>query len=171
MSSAASADIVPIRSEHVERCHRAIDSVARERKYLAIFEAFPIEQMRAYVSSLSERGDPMFVALAGDEVVGWCDIRRHHLFPAYAHRGVLGIGIVSGYRGLGIGYRLLDASLNLAFSRGFVRVELEVRTDNSRAIALYEKLGFVREGVVRDAMLVDGQYHDAIAMAILRRPR
>lgn len=171
MISTAGADIVPIGSEHVGRCHRAIDSVARERKYLAIFEAFPIEQMRAYMSSLIERGDPMLVALAGDEVVGWCDIRRHHLFPAYAHRGVVGIGIVSGYRGRGIGYRLLDAALNLAFSRGFVRVELEVRTDNSRAIALYEKLGFVREGVVHDAMLADGRYHDSIAMSVIRRPR
>jgi L-amino acid N-acyltransferase YncA len=125
MISTASADIVPIRPEHVAGRHRAIDSVAHERKYLAIFEAFPLEQMRAYVSSLIERGDPMFVALAGDEVVGWCDIHRHQLFPAYFHRGVLGIGIVSGHHGRGIGQRLLGAALKLAFDR--------VRASSSRA--------------------------------------
>jgi GNAT superfamily N-acetyltransferase len=60
-------------------------------------------------------------------------------------------------------------SAELAFDRGFARVELDVRSDNGRAIALYEKLGFVREGIVRDTMLVDGQYYDAVAMAVIRR--
>ena len=163
------ADIVPIRPEHVESFHFTLDRVARERKYLAIFEAFPLEQMRAYVSGMIEKGDPMMVALASDEVVGWCDIRRD-FFPAYAHRGAVGIGVLPERRGRGLGHRLLDAAVKLAFSRGFVRVELDVRADNARAIALYEKLGFIREGVIRDAMLIDGQYYDAIAMALIRRP-
>ena len=50
------------------------------------------------------------------------------------------------------------------------RVELEVRTDNARAIALYDKIGFVREGLFRDSFFIDGEYFDAIAMAIIRRP-
>jgi RimJ/RimL family protein N-acetyltransferase len=159
-------DIVPIKPEHIEGCHRAIDSVARERKYLSIVEAFPLEQMRPYILSLIEKGDPMFVALVGDEVVGWCDIRRDHIFPAYAHRGVLGMGIVSGHRSRGLGHRLLDTALKFAFSQGLTRVELEVRGDNSRAIALYQKIGFAREGVIHNAMLLDGEYHDSLSMAI-----
>jgi RimJ/RimL family protein N-acetyltransferase len=34
---------------------------------------------------------------------------------------------------------------------------------------LYEKVGFVREGVLRDAVFVDGEFHDAIAMALIGR--
>ena len=42
-----------------------------------------------------------------------------------------------------------------------------MRVDNLPAVRLYEKLGFAREGIVRDAVFVDGEYHDALAMAIV----
>jgi RimJ/RimL family protein N-acetyltransferase len=106
--------------------------------------------------------------VAKGEVVGWCDIRRHD-FPAHAHRGTLGMGIVPAYRGQGLGLRLLKTTVERAGDAGFVRIELAVYVDNTRAIALYEKAGFVREGVQRDAVLVDGQFRDAIAMAPIRR--
>jgi ribosomal protein S18 acetylase RimI-like enzyme len=79
------------------------------------------------------------------------------------------MGVVPDYRGRGIGARLMDQALKQAFATGFVRVELSVRADNTRAIRLYEKVGFVREGVLRDAVFVDGEFHDAIAMALIDR--
>jgi RimJ/RimL family protein N-acetyltransferase len=50
---------------------------------------------------------------------------------------------------------------------GVHRVELEVYDLNPRARHVYEKLGFVVEGVFRDALWWDDRFHDAIAMAIL----
>lgn len=47
------------------------------------------------------------------------------------------------------------------------RIELEVFDFNPRAQHVYAKAGFVREGVRRDALLWDGEYHDAIVMSIL----
>ena len=41
--------------------------------------------------------------------------------------------------------------------------------DNARATSLYEKVGFVTEGVQRDAVKIDGQYLDTIMMAIVER--
>ena len=79
------------------------------------------------------------------------------------------MGIVPAYRGRGLGFRLLNTALEQARGAGFVRIELDVYADNMRAIALYEKVGFVREGVVRDAVFVDGKYRDAIAMAMVDR--
>jgi len=61
-------------------------------------------------------------------------------------------------------------ALDAAFRQGFARVELEVRADNARAIALYDKIGFVRKGLLRDSFFIDGEYFNAIAMAIIRRP-
>ncbi|HSV01469.1 MAG TPA: GNAT family N-acetyltransferase [Roseiarcus sp.] len=165
------ADVVPIAPEHIESYRRAVDIVARERRYLTLLEAFPLPQTRAFVLSLMEKGDSMFVALAKGEVVGWCDIQRHP-FPAHSHRGTLGMGVVPDYRARGIGRRLMDQALNRALSTGLVRVELSVRADNARAIRLYEKFGFVREGVARAAVFVDGEFHDTIAMALIdRRPQ
>ena len=160
--------IVPIAPEHIESFHRALDLVARERKYLTLLEAPPLPQTREFVLDLIKNGDLQFVALADGEVVGWCDIRRH-FFAAHAHRGTLGMGVVPACRGRGLGLRLIQAVLDEARGAGFVRIELDVHADNARAIALYERIGFVREGVARDAVFVDGEYRDAIAMAMVDR--
>jgi RimJ/RimL family protein N-acetyltransferase len=47
------------------------------------------------------------------------------------------------------------------------RIELEVYDFNPRAQHVYEKVGFVQEGVLRDALLWNGRYHNAILMSIL----
>jgi RimJ/RimL family protein N-acetyltransferase len=160
--------IAPIAPEHIEGFHRALDLVARERKYLTLLEAPPLSRTREFVLDLIKNGDLQFLALADGEVVGWCDVRRH-FFAAHAHRGTLGMGIVPAYRGRGLGLRLIQAILDEAHRAGFVRIELDVHADNARAIALYEKVGFVREGIARDAVFVDGKYRDAVTMALVDR--
>ena len=50
---------------------------------------------------------------------------------------------------------------------GILRIELNVLTDNARAIALYERHGFAREGVMRAHILRDGVYADTQIMARL----
>jgi len=160
--------IAPITPGDIESFHRALDLVARERKYLSFLEAPPLDQTRQFVTRCIERGDPGFVAVAGGKVVGWCDISRHDRL-IHAHRGTLGMGIVPSYRGHGLGLKLISATLAQARRAGFVRIELSVHSDNARAISLYDRVGFVREGVQRDAVCVDGEYRDAIVMAIVER--
>lgn len=48
------------------------------------------------------------------------------------------------------------------------RISLEVFAFNPRAQAVYERVGFRREGVLRDALWWDGSFHDTIVMSILR---
>ena len=67
----------------------------------------------------------------------------------------------------GIGTRLLEATIAKAWAKGLTRIELTVRTDNATARALYERMGFRIEGVKRRAFLIDGEYYDACAMALL----
>ena len=38
---------------------------------------------------------------------------------------------------------------------------------NARAYRVYEKVGFVKEGVLRNALRWEGQWHDAIVMSVL----
>jgi len=42
-----------------------------------------------------------------------------------------------------------------------------VHANNPRAISLYEKVGFAREGIQRDAICIDGEYCDSINMALI----
>ena len=162
------AVIVPITPDQIEGYHRALDIVARERCYLTLTRAPPPPETRALVLDAIAKGDPRHVALIGGEVVGWCDIIRH-VVAARSHRGRPGMGVVPDHRGRGLGSRLIQATLDQARRAGFTRIELEVYVDNAPAIALYETVGFVREGTVRDVSCIDGRYRDAITMAIVER--
>lgn len=158
--------VQPMRPEFIESFHEALDRVCRERRYLSMLQAPPLDATRTFVMGLIDKGNPQFVALAGETVVGWCDIQRG-IRETQTHRGVLGMGIVDGYRERGLGQRLIAATLDAARSRGFHRVELDAHADNPRAIRLYEKVGFVHEGVSRAAVMFDGRYIDSVKMAII----
>ena len=53
-------------------------------------------------------------------------------------------------------------------SKGLSRIELTVRTDNLNAKALYERMGFVTEGLNKQAFRIDGEFYDTHSMALLR---
>ena len=73
-----------------------------------------------------------------------------------------------GTRSKGIGTEAIELMLQYAFATlGLERVELEVATDNARAVHSYQKAGFVLEGVKRHAFMVDGVFTDLAVMAVL----
>ena len=158
--------IAPTADEHVEELQAAIDAVARERRYLAAVSGFPLEQTRQFVASVAAGGGVQHVALDDGSVVGWCDIQRNP-FEGFRHVGVLGIGLLPGYRGSGTGAALLERTLAAGAGAGIRRVELEVFASNSRARQLFERAGFVTEGIKRRARVLDGREDDVVCMARL----
>jgi len=152
--------------EHIDAFRGVLDAVARERRYLLFLEAPPLEDVRAFVRRGIANGHAHCIALAGGKVVGWCDILPD-VRQAAAHVGVLGMGVLERFRGRGIGGALAKAALERARAKGLTRVELTVREDNPRAIGLYEKLGFAREGLKRNAVRVDARYENLICMALM----
>ena len=158
--------IEPIARRHIEGFWRALDSVARERRYIAFLEAPPIVRVRRYVLDNMRAGNPHYVALHGDELVGWCDIVPKDR-PTLSHTGVLGIGIVEAHRGKRLGVNLMRPTIEKAQTNGMTRIELTVRVDNPRAQRLYERVGFTVEGRISRHMKVDGEYFDSIMMSLL----
>jgi len=168
-SSSAAADvrIVPIARHHFTGFHAAVDSVAREGRYLAMLEAPSFVRTRRFLLDSLKAGAVHVVAVAGyDEVVGWCDLRPKTA-PTLRHSAVLGMGLLVPYRGLGLGTRLLAETLQRARQTGLQRAELIVRADNAPAIALYRRAGFELEGTLRDYLRVGGVSCDALLMARL----
>lgn len=161
-----SIKIAPISEAHATSFHTCLDAVAREKRYLAQFEAPPLEHVRHFIRGNVIADVAQFVALDGSSVVGWCDI-----LPKWAHAvrhcGTLGMGVLSAYRGRGLGRQLLTACLTKAKTKEIARIELEVRVDNAPAIKLYERAGFKHETVKRNAMLFDGAYYDALQMSLI----
>jgi ribosomal protein S18 acetylase RimI-like enzyme len=161
--------VLPIELRHIESFGDCVGEVARERRYLAIVDAFAPEQTAMWVAVNRARGNPLHVALDGERVIGWCEVRREQL-PGREHSGVLGVGVRAPFRGAGLGRRLMEAALADAWQRGFARIELWVRGPNAAAIGLYRKLGFVEEGRRRDAVRLGFGPEDEILMALHGAP-
>ena len=70
------------------------------------------------------------------------------------------IGVLAEASGKGVGTGLLEEAKRWAAARGLHRIELNVMARNHRAIALYERVGFVREGRRVDCLLIDGKFLD-----------
>jgi ribosomal protein S18 acetylase RimI-like enzyme len=157
--------IVPIAEEYIEGFHRCLDSVARERRHLAFTQAPPLESARRFVLSNIAQNVPQLVALRGDEVVGWCDISPMTR-EGFTHCVTLGMGVRKDFRRLGIGRRLLEQTIGAARAIGLERIELEVFASNTPAIRLYDRVGFVVEGVKKRGHKLDGEYDDLVQMAL-----
>ncbi len=105
--------------------------------------------------------------LADDRLIGNCS-----LFDISQKNRSATFGIVIGdqeYWGRGYGSDATRLLLRFAFDElNLNRVQLEVYDFNQRAIRAYQKVGFIHEGVRRQALFREGAYHDVHLMAILR---
>jgi ribosomal protein S18 acetylase RimI-like enzyme len=158
--------IEPLKPANFRSFWEGLDLVARERKYLIFLEAPPYESSVAFFETMMGKQGIMLNALDGERVVGWCDVRRVEA-EISKHCGILGMGIIDGYRGRGLGERLITQTLDAIQKSdlGIERVELTVWGSNTRAIGLYEKVGFGHEGRKVGARKVDGVTEDVILMA------
>lgn len=110
--------------------------------------------------------DLMLVAERAGRVVGSAGL--HPVGPSLRrrHAMVLGITVAPEAQGQGVGTALMQALCDYADRWAQVlRLELNVFADNTRAIALYRKFGFVLEGTHRGYAMRDGRYVDSLSMA------
>jgi len=106
------------------------------------------------------------VAIAGGDVVGHLHIFRQA--SRMSHVGELIIYLSEDFAGVGLGTAMMRYALTFAKEKGLHRLQLSVIMGNDRAIHVYEKVGFRREGVRSDAYKgVDGRYHDALEMGTI----
>jgi RimJ/RimL family protein N-acetyltransferase len=161
-----SAAIRPIVLEDAESHRACLDAVAREKLWLAMTAAPPLDGVLAFIRPKIESGEPMLVAFDEDHVVGWCDLTASS-WPTLKHIGVLGMGLLPDYRGRGLGETLLRRIVEAGWRYGFTRIELAVYVHNERARRLYERVGFAVEGVKRRSARIDGRYYDSTMMSLL----
>lgn len=105
------------------------------------------------------RGETRILGGTGLHKINW--LHRHAQWGLYIGR--------PDQWGKGYGREIARAMLRYAFATlNLNRVMLRVNADHTGGIKAYEAVGFVREGVLRQAMFVDGRYVDNLVMAVLR---
>lgn len=124
---------------------------------------------RVYVEKLARSpNDRAFSLFDGDTYVGQVSLNQIY-WPARNAR--LFVVIRRDMQGRGYGTKAVRALLAEAFGALALRkVWLIVRKDNRHAQAMYLRLGFDFEGVLRDEYAVNGTYYDMVRMAVLAPP-
>lgn len=101
-----------------------------------------------------------------EELIGWVQMDNVVWHNRVANIDI-GIGHVS-HRGKGFGAEAMRLALNFAFGElNLHRVQLMVFSYNTRAISMYEKIGFQREGIMREYLQRDGQRYDMYIYSML----
>jgi RimJ/RimL family protein N-acetyltransferase len=109
--------------------------------------------------AITRKDDPTYLGEVVLNEIDWTN-RSANFRIALAGKALFGQGLGTEATRLMIDHGMHTLKLH--------RIELEVYDFNPRAQRVYEKVGFVREGVRRDVLLWQGEYHSAIVMSILR---
>jgi RimJ/RimL family protein N-acetyltransferase len=125
-----------------------------------------VDMEARFVKSVGERSDAVYLVVEYEgDLIGMLLFQAERLRRA-RHVGSFGMAVLTEHQRQGVGTRLLEGLLDWCREQPRLeKVKLEVFSENQVAIKLYERHGFVREGVRRREIRVDGQHVDVIMMA------
>jgi RimJ/RimL family protein N-acetyltransferase len=129
------------------------------------FDGSESDEVRWIEDHRERDGHVAIVAEVNGAVIGLLNFRNGERVRI-AHRGAFGLTVEPRWHRVGVGSALLEALLGWACAHPTIKkVGLAVQADNSGAIALYEKHGFVIEGRrIREIRLGPGDYRDDLLM-------
>ena len=107
-----------------------------------------------------------FADAATDAVIGTCTLT--HLSITH-QRAEIGFALRQNRWGQGLGSEAVTAAIDFGFQElGLHRIEADVDPRNERSLRLLERLGFQREGHLRERYYMNGEWQDAVMMAVLQ---
>jgi ribosomal-protein-alanine N-acetyltransferase len=124
----------------------------------------------AWAVSLKEESGLRVSSFDGDRMVAQLSFQAEShppLHPWTKHTGRFGMMVLQEFWGQGLGRRLLEIMETHARKIGITRIEAMVRTENSRGVRFYNRMGYQIEGTRRQAALIDGRYQDEFFIAKL----
>lgn len=165
MAEPSAVTIRPVREQDAE----AVWAIARQQGVIETILALPSDRLEQRIETLKglTSDDHWFVAEVEGAVVGLAglSVGRGRL----RHSGHVFLFVARDFQRRSIGARLLEALLDVADNWLLLRrVELTVFAENARAKALYERHGFVVEGLRKLSVISEGTLHDEYLMARYR---
>jgi RimJ/RimL family protein N-acetyltransferase len=153
----------PARDQDLDAIVDLFVEVAAEGRWIGT--ELPVDRhrrRRRLAEALHQERAAVLVAEAGGRIVG-------HLGIDLAAYGVADFGMLvsDGWRGRGVGGALLREAVEWARAAGAHKLALQVWPHNAAAIALYERFGFQREGLLRrHYRRRNGELWDAVVMGL-----
>ncbi|MFT3980764.1 MAG: GNAT family protein [Ferruginibacter sp.] len=158
--------------KHAAGLFKAVDS---NREHLSRFLPWvagmqSVDDFRSYIAGCEElyrqQKEVSFVILFNNEVAG--RIGLHHM-NMYNRNAAIGYWLTREAGGNGIIHHSCKALIHYGFTElGLQRIELKAATENTRSQAVPQKLGFVKEGILRQAEWVNDRFLDLVVYSVVK---
>ncbi len=100
----------------------------------------------------------------------FCGVIGTHKLDLLNRNGEIGYWLGRGFQGQGIMTAACRAVVtHLLYGIGLNRVAIHCAQDNKKSCAVAERLGFIEEGLAREAQLLHGRFHDSRRFAMLKK--
>ena len=149
-----------------------LDQIGHESSFTSLDEngiAMSESEMELFIDQQAQSENQItLLAFLNDELVGVVNITADQR-PRVRHIGDVFLGIKKAYWGNGLGSILMEEAIEWAQSSGSIRrLQLTVQKRNTAAVHLYEKMGFIIEGLQeRGAYIEGGEFLDVYLMGQL----
>ncbi|WP_316836096.1 GNAT family protein [Pedobacter nutrimenti] len=151
------------------------NAIDNNRKHLSAFLPWvdrmqSVNDLKEYIEAskvlIQQQKEMSFAILFEQVVVG--RIGLHHL-NRLNKSGAIGYWLVKEAEGKGIITKSCKAVINYGFNElGLHRIEIKAAVHNLRSQAVPEKLNFKKEGILRQAELVNNEFLDLVLYSLLR---
>lgn len=163
-----------IRTANINDAHHILNYmnfIGEESNYLTFGKGewtIHEDQEIKYINSMNESDNSLFIlGIINNTIVGSLSLGGGTRSRT-KHKVDLGITVRKPYWGLGIGNALMNYAIDWAKeNKKIKKIDLLVRTDNEKAINLYNKYGFSIEGTIKRDLYIGGEFFDAYSMGLL----
>jgi L-amino acid N-acyltransferase YncA len=126
------------------------------------------EERRQWLAARGPR-HPVFVVETKEDggapvVVGWSSLNVYNPREAYRHVADFSVYVERAWRGRGVGRRLLTHLIERARALEYHKMMLSTFPFNESGVALYERMGFTKVGVLHEMGQLDGRWVDTLIM-------
>lgn len=114
------------------------------------YEPRPLEHRVAWFDDHQRTGHAIFVAEADDgRIVGWSALNRYHDRMGFRFTAENSIYVAEGFRGQGLGARLLEPLIPAAAEIGIRAILAAIDAQNTASIKLHARFGFEQVGLFK----------------------
>lgn len=145
---------------------KKMEKMIRDENYLEEDENSlnDVEEEKKEIKKIKREGSLYAVIDIEGEIAGVLILRRGKL-AMNNHIVTVRVWITEKYRGEGLGSTLMEYGIEWSLKAGVEKICLDVFSNNPRAIQMYEKFGFVVEGIRKRQYVIENKYVDEFFMS------
>lgn len=155
--------------EDLDRMLDYMNTISQEQTYISyqgerISREDEEKYLKDILKKIEDKKAVKLVVFSEDEFIGTSDVELENRISS--HVGVFGISIADGFRGEGIGKKLMELVLDEAEQNipGLRIITLGIFSNNPQAYKLYQEFGFEEYGNLPEGVLYKEQYINHLFM-------